>query len=74
MDANCHIFADSHSGQFLSFPCSSVAAILYIKIKTHRKIVKTLSRSFPNTDLSNNITFGQPQSCETVPLIWWDET
>jgi hypothetical protein len=38
------------------------------KTKANKEILKTLSGSYPNTDLSNNLTLGQPQSRATVPL------
>jgi hypothetical protein len=51
------------------FPWSSLFTFLNItKLKMNRIIFKILSWFFPNTDLSNSLTFSQSQSCATVPL------
>ncbi len=41
---------------------------VYIYNKLKKQFLKTVSRSSPNTEQSNNITLSQFQSCATVPL------
>ncbi len=56
-------------GNFYSFPLNFYIS-LYInkKLKTHLKILKSLSGSSPNYFLSHHTTFRKTQSGATVPL------
>jgi hypothetical protein len=53
----------------LAFLSKRVYNPLYYKLKEHRKTLKTLSGSSPDTDLSDNITLSQSESHATVLLI-----